>query len=116
MRNKIVASAILAATIAIGSLFGAGTASAYTGNEVAFLNAMESGGSYIYDADMLVQSGYDICNQFNYRDGNQIAVDVFSRSSWADIPNLHEAQRWVNTAANTLCPWVWESGSVRAVF
>ena len=44
MRNKIVASAILAATIAIGSLFGAGSANAIGSPEVC--DAIDSEPTY----------------------------------------------------------------------
>ena len=106
-----VAAAAIAATVGV-----AAPASAYTGNEVAYLNAMENSGFTTYDAPWAISSGYWICNKFSYENGNEIAVDLFRSTSWGDVPNLHVAQTWVNTAANTLCPWVWNAGSVRAIF
>ena len=49
-------------------------------------------------------------------DGNQNAREVFRTSSWADVPNLHEAARWVQVAANTLCPEVWANTPVRSIY
>ena len=84
--------------------------------EQAFLNQFVATGGYIYDANQLINTGYRICARFDYVDGNQIAREVFADSSWGDVPNLHEAARWVRVAANTLCPEVWGNPAVRSIY
>jgi hypothetical protein len=42
--------------------------------------------------------------------GHAAAYEMFTHTSWADVPNTYVAQTWTNTAANTLCPWIWNNG------
>jgi hypothetical protein len=105
------AAAAIAATVGV-----AAPANASTDREQAFLNQFVATGGYIYDANQLTNTGYRICARFDYVDGNQIAREVFADSSWGDVPNLHEAARWVRVAANTLCPEVWDNPAVRSIY
>ena len=114
--KKALAAAGLGAALTLGSLVGASPASAYSGSEVSYLNALNYNGFVTYNANWAINTGWQICNSLNYENGNAAAVDLFANTSWADVPNLHVAQIWVNTAADTLCPWVWNNGSVRAIF
>ena len=114
--KKVLAAAGIGAALITSSLAVAGTANATTSREQGFLNLFVATGGYIYDSDQLIRSGYDICARFSYMDGNQNAREVFRTSSWADVPNLHEAARWVQVAANTLCPEVWANTPVRSIY
>ena len=98
--------------LALASPASASTGNSFTQAENAYLNAITADGFVVYDSAWSVSTGYLICSKFAYMNGDQIARDLYSHSGIGDHQTLHSAHLMVNDAANTLCPEVWNSGSI----
>ena len=99
MLKKVIASSILAGAIAIGSLVGAGSASA---SSQSFLNAINANGWTETVPGYLLDEGYQACAIIGQGYGEYAAVsDVYAHTNlnttWG------EAQWFVNTAQRHLC-------------
>jgi hypothetical protein len=64
--KKLVAAAGIGAALTIGSLSGAGTASA---SPLSYLQSLNNHGLTVYNTAEAVSSGYQICNRLNYTTG-----------------------------------------------
>ncbi len=100
--KKVIAAAGIGAALTIGSLSGAGTASA---DELSYLQMLNYRGFTIYNTALALASGYSVCNDLNYNTGDVVATHVFYNSSWADIPTRDTAAAMVLTSVEELCPW-----------
>jgi hypothetical protein len=97
---------ILAAALTAAALATAAPAQADpSADALAYLQRLNDMGFATYDTAWAVASGYVICDQLNYASGEQVAQDVFSRSSSTDTPTIDWARAWVIAAVDTLCPW-----------
>ena len=112
--RKAIIGGLTALAIGVGTLLGAGTASATPSAELNYLQALNNRGILIYNSDWAVARGYEICNMLLYEDGNAASRELYYNTTWTETPNLYTAQTMVNAAANTLCPWAWAGGSVPA--
>jgi hypothetical protein len=101
-------AAVAMAALALG-IAGTGTANASAASENAYLNELVRNGITIYDAAWAIERGYEICGLLQHEDGNAAARDLFHNTTWTETPNLHTAQVMVSSAADTLCPWAWQT-------
>ena len=109
--KKLLAAAGLGAAIAIGSLAGAGTASAYS-DETYFLDLQVSHGWTIWDpagwtiwdpAGHVAKARYT-CSQLEYRSGYDVANELYyANGPW----DRSGSQVFVQDSATALCPWTW---------
>ena len=103
--KKIIAVAGLGAAIAIGSLTGAGTASADSGTR--FLDQLNDYGIHVYDSSQAIATGHRLCNEMYYASGYAVANRLYRTTSWSDVPNRETARLWVGAAADNFCPEAW---------
>ena len=96
------ATAAAAAALAL-----AAPAHADATSEVAYLQQVTSIGFVVYDVPAALRTGYAICDDLNYVNGEQAARDLYISTSWIDVPSMPVARAWVIAAANTLCPWTY---------
>lgn len=72
---------------------------------LTFVQALNDAGIVVYDATSAISSGYRICDALNHGNGEQVAQQVFTHTTWADVPDLNTARVWVVTSVEQLCPW-----------
>ena len=105
--KKVIAVAGLGAAIALGSLAGAGTASAES-VETYFLQLQVSHGWTIWDPTAHVAKARYACAELAYETGYQVADELYwanSSSAWTRAGSM----QFVQDAATALCPWTYAS-------
>jgi hypothetical protein len=114
--KKLIAAAGLGAAIAIGSLAGAGTASANAAQDnYEFIQSLNNNGISVTDLSAAISYGHGICA--NIADG-ATGVDeqnrVYYNTPWNFTWNM--AYNYVGAAAEAFCPWYVPSRVYPAVW
>lgn len=81
------------------------TAAPAQATPLGYLQALNRIGLVVYDANQAVRYGEAICNELNYATGDVVAADVYTSTTWADVPNVAVAAAMVFAAVENLCPW-----------
>jgi hypothetical protein len=107
--KKTLAAAVGVA-IAIGSLVGAGTANATTG-DATFLQALANGGiNNVNGPDyMLIQTGHLVC--IDLQNGIPFSSEVWALQQASQmrggVLSPDAAGFFISTAQSAYCPWTW---------
>lgn len=97
--KKAVAAAGIGAAIAIGSLFGAGTASATTGS---FINAANNQGWYDVNPGGTLRLGYGVCDMLYAGYSEYSAMNwVYHNTNYS--VTVADAGQFVSMAEDYLC-------------
>lgn len=72
---------------------------------LTYLQSLNNRGIIIYDTVAALNTGFSICEALNYANGDEVATELFLRTSWADVPDMYTAYVVVVTAVEELCPW-----------
>lgn len=102
LRRRIAAAAAGIVLTATGIGWAA---DAHASPETDYLDALNSAGIVVYDTSAAITTGYAICEAFNTVTGDVVARNLFTITSWADVPDMATAEAWVVIAGMTLCPW-----------
>lgn len=106
LRWPIIAVAAVIAAVILYALSGATAAKAQANTpELEFLNDLNNGGLVVYDTAQALRTGHWICGQLDFRNGAAVANDIWTQTSWSDVPSPEYALVWVVAAAVDLCPW-----------
>lgn len=97
----------LLALMGLGGLVAAGiaTAAPSDASPLSYLQSLNTHGIWVYDTAAALTTGYQICDALNYNTGDVVAYNVFSNTSWYDVPNVDTAATWVLVSVEELCPW-----------
>jgi hypothetical protein len=109
--KKITITTLAAATIAAAAL---GLAAPAQADSMSYIEALNAHGIQVYDIDLTLQWGHDICAALPTTNGEQVAEN-FYRITNGDVPNMANAETIVVLAAQNLCPSQWHGGSATAV-
>jgi hypothetical protein len=108
----MMALTVFGAVLATGVGWGIGEAKASP--ETNYLSDLTDAGIVIYDTSQAISTGYAICEAFNTVNGEVVAENLYTHTSYADIPNRAAAAAWVLAAGLNLCPWHFHPERVQA--
>lgn len=98
-RMRLLAAAVGVAAAALPA------ALANASPETDYLSGLNGIGLVVYDTSAALATGYAICEAFNYTTGDVVAYNLYTTTSFTDVPDIQTAQEWVVVAGLTLCPW-----------
>lgn len=81
---------------------------------LSFIQALNDNGIVVYDTASALTTGYSICDALNEYNGAEIAEELYTGTSYTEVPTREVAAAWVVVSVHELCPQHDHSGRVRA--
>jgi len=95
MKKSITAIAIAGAALAL-----APSASA---SPLSYIQRLNNDGIYIYDTSSALATGYAICDALGSASPALVTYNLYTHTSYSDVPNVEVAAIWVSAAMDQLC-------------